>query len=87
MFQWCKCIGLRQKVDLFNNFCILVYKYTSLIIVNNDLRKNILEIIGESVKILLPIIGRCTSKGIFIRREDLTLNISTKIILSLRSFV
>ena len=77
---------MRLKVDLFNNYCILVYKYTSLIIVNNDLRKNILEIIGESVKILLPIIGRCTSKGIFIRWEDLTLNIIYKNNLILEKF-
>ena len=55
-------------------YCILVYKCASLIIVNNDLKKNVLEIIGVSVEILVPIVGRCTSKGIFIRQEDLTLN-------------
>jgi len=46
-----------------------------------------LEIIGESVEILVPIVGRCISKGIFIRREDLTLNIIYRNNLILKKFV
>jgi len=40
--------------------------YTS-IQVNNDLRKNVLEIIGESVESLVPIVRKYISKEIFIR--------------------